>query len=125
MSKRPRRNHSAAFKAKVAIDALADGKTIAEVALKHDVHPNQVTEWRRQLIERAAGVFGGATAPETAPEETLSARQKGVPELCCASVQLLDDTLLVFRTDPPLARQTSSLSAWRCRPERQSFVPSL
>ncbi|MEJ8821558.1 transposase [Variovorax humicola] len=44
MSKRPRRNHSAAFKAKVAIDALADGKTIAEVALKHDVHSNQVPE---------------------------------------------------------------------------------
>lgn len=67
MSKRPRRNHSAAFKAKVAIEALTDGKTIAEVALKHDVHPNQVTEWRRQLIERAAGVFGGTTAPETPP----------------------------------------------------------
>ena len=62
MSKRPRRNHSAAFKAKVAIEALADGKTIAEIAQKHDVHPNQVTEWRRQLLERAAGVFGGATA---------------------------------------------------------------
>jgi len=67
MSKRPRRNHSAAFKAKVAIEALADGNTIAEVALKHDVHANQVTEWRRELIERAAGVFGGAAAPETPP----------------------------------------------------------
>ena len=53
MSRRPRRNHSAVFKAKVAIEALADGKTIAEIAQKHDVHPNQVTEWRRQLIERA------------------------------------------------------------------------
>jgi transposase len=60
MSRRPRRNHSAAFKAKVAFEALADGKTIAEIAHKHDVHPNQVTEWRRQLMERAAGVFGGS-----------------------------------------------------------------
>jgi transposase len=76
MSKRPRRNHSAAFKAKVAIDALADGKTIAEVALKHDVHPNQVTEWRRQLIERAAGVFGGATAPETPPVDLKALHAK-------------------------------------------------
>ena len=67
MSRRPRRNHSAAFKAKVAIEALADGKTIAEIAQKHDVHPNQEPEWRRQLMERAAGVFGGAVAPETAP----------------------------------------------------------
>jgi transposase-like protein len=55
------------FKAKVAIEALADGKTIAEIAHKHDVHPNQVTEWRRQLIERAAGVFGGAVSPEAPP----------------------------------------------------------
>jgi len=58
MSRRPRRNHSAAFKAKVAIEALGDGRTIAEIAQKHDVHPNQVTEWRRQLVDRAAGVFG-------------------------------------------------------------------
>ena len=64
MSKRPRRNHSAAFKAKVAIEAVADGKTIAEIAQKQDVHPNQVTEWRRQLMARAAGVFGGAVAPQ-------------------------------------------------------------
>jgi len=43
MSRRPRRNHSPAFKAKVAIEALDEGKTIAEIAHKHDVHPNQVT----------------------------------------------------------------------------------
>ena len=63
MSRRPRRNHSPAFKAKVAIEALGDGKTIAEIAHKHDVHPNQVTEWRRQLLERAAGVFGASAEP--------------------------------------------------------------
>ena len=62
MSRRPRRNHSPAFKAKVALDALRDGKTIVEIAQKHDVHPNQVTEWRRQLLERAADVFAGAAA---------------------------------------------------------------
>jgi transposase len=68
MSRRPRRNHSAAFKAKVAIEALTDGKTIAEIAQKHDVHPNQVTEWRRQLLDRAAGVFG---APVVAAEPSI------------------------------------------------------
>jgi transposase-like protein len=62
MSRRPRRNHSPAFKAKVALEAMKDGKTIAEIAGKHDVHPNQVTEWRRQLLERAAEVFGSAAA---------------------------------------------------------------
>ena len=58
------------------LKALADGKTIAEVALKHDVHPNQVTEWRRQLIERAAGVFGGATASEAAPVDLKALHAK-------------------------------------------------
>jgi transposase len=67
MSRRPRRNHSPAFKAKVAIEALGDSKTVADVAHKHDVHPNQVTEWRRQLIERAAGAFGAPAVPETPP----------------------------------------------------------
>jgi transposase len=76
MSRRPRRNHSPAFKAKVAIEALGDGKTIAEVALKHDVHPNQVTEWRRQLIERAAGVFGSATASEAPPVDLKALHAK-------------------------------------------------
>jgi transposase-like protein len=61
MSKRPRRNHSAAFKVKVAIEALVAGKTIAEIAQKHNVHPSQVTLWRRQLIERAAGRARGTT----------------------------------------------------------------
>ena len=63
MSRRPRRNHSAAFKAKVAIEALADGRTISEIAQKHDVHPNQVTERRRQPIDHAAGAFGAAATP--------------------------------------------------------------
>jgi transposase len=80
MSKRPRRNHSAAFKAKVAIEALADGKTIAEIAHKHDVHPNQVTEWRRQLIERAAGAFGGSVAPE-APSVDLKVLHAKIGQL--------------------------------------------
>ena len=76
MSRRPRRNHSAAFKAKVAIEALADGKTIAEIAQKHDVHPKQVTEWRRQLMERAAGVFGGAVAREAPPVDLKALHAK-------------------------------------------------
>ncbi len=53
-----RRNHSAQFKAKVAIEALAGEKTIHEIAAKHQIHPTQVTQWRRQLIDQAAEVFG-------------------------------------------------------------------
>jgi len=62
MSRRPRRNHSAAFKAKVALEAVKGDKTVAQIAQKHDVHPNQVTEWRRQLLERAIEVFAGGNA---------------------------------------------------------------
>lgn len=62
MNRRPHRNHSATFRAKVALDAVKGDKTIAEVAHKPDVHPNQVTEWRRQLLDRAADVFGGGGA---------------------------------------------------------------
>ena len=68
MSRRPRRNHSATFKAKVALDAVKGDKTITEVAHKHDVHPNQVTEWRRQLLDRAADVFGTGGAAEPAAD---------------------------------------------------------
>ena len=62
MSRRPRRNHSAVFKAKVAVDAIRGEKTLAELAKVHDVHANQITEWKNQLLERAAGVFGADTA---------------------------------------------------------------
>ncbi len=57
MSRRPRRNHSAAFKAKVAVEALKDGETLVELAEKFQVHPNQITEWKRLLTERASEVF--------------------------------------------------------------------
>lgn len=59
MSRRPRRTHSAAFKAKVALAAVRGDKTLAELAQQHDVHPNQITDWKNQLLSRAADVFGG------------------------------------------------------------------
>lgn len=62
MVKRTRRAHSATLKAKVALAALREDKTIVELAKQYDLHPNQNTEWKRQLVERAAEVFSGATA---------------------------------------------------------------
>ena len=66
MTKRTRRNHSPAFKAKVALAALKGEKTLAELAQQFDVHPNQITTWRGQLMEGAASVFGSDSNAESA-----------------------------------------------------------
>jgi transposase-like protein len=57
MTKRSRRNHSAAFKAKVALAAMKGDATLAQLAERFDVHPNQVTQWKSQLLKRALEVF--------------------------------------------------------------------
>src|SRR3982074_3005005 len=57
--KKPRRNHSAAFKARVALEAIRGEKTVAEIAAHHEVHPTQVTAWKTQLLENATAIFGG------------------------------------------------------------------
>jgi len=69
MSRRKRRNHSPTFKAQVALAALKGDKTLAELAQQFDIHPNQITDWRGQLLERAAHVFGdGAGKAEAEPD---------------------------------------------------------
>ena len=57
MSKRPRRNHSPAFKAKVALAAVKGEKTLAELVQQYDVHPNLINQWRARLLGGAADVF--------------------------------------------------------------------
>lgn len=85
LSRRPRRKHAPSFKAKLAIQALADGKTNAEIAQPLDVRPNQVTAWRRQLMERAADVFGGTVALEASADsggrQPLLGSPLGLPQI--------------------------------------------
>jgi len=64
MTRRPRRNHTAAFKAKVALAALKGDKTLAELAKQFDVHPNQITDWKVRLESGAANVFGEEKAEQ-------------------------------------------------------------
>ncbi len=67
MSKRPRRNHAPAFKAEVALDALKGEQTIMELAQRYQVHPNQITEWKKQLLEHAPEIFSQGRKPEQVP----------------------------------------------------------
>ena len=75
MTRRKRRNHSPEFKAKVALAALKGDKTLAELAQQFDVHPNQITDWKTQLQERSAVVFGEKPEKENGPDvQTMQAK---------------------------------------------------
>jgi len=67
MSKRPRRNHAPAFKAKVALEAQRGEQTIVELAERYQVHPNQITEWKRQLLAHAEEIFSKEREPDKGP----------------------------------------------------------
>lgn len=58
MGKR-RQRHSGDFKARVALEALKEMETASELASRHGVHPTQVSQWKRQLLENAAEIFEG------------------------------------------------------------------
>ena len=58
MTRRKRRNHASAFKAKVALAAVKRERTLAELAEQFDVHPNQSQDWKKRLVEGAEDVFG-------------------------------------------------------------------
>lgn len=83
MSKRPRRKHSSAFKAKVALAAIKGEKTLSELAQQYDVHPNQITDWRKQLLDGASNVFGAAEKSE--PTVDVKALHAKIGELTLAN----------------------------------------
>jgi transposase-like protein len=68
MAKRPRRNHGAAFKAKVALGAIKGGQTLVELAERFEVHPNQIAEWKKVLLENASEVFDKGKRSEREPD---------------------------------------------------------
>lgn len=68
MTKRPRRNHGAAFKAKVALEAIKGDKTLVELSERFQVHPNQIAEWKKQLLEKAPEIFDKGKPSQKEPD---------------------------------------------------------
>ena len=81
MQRRPRRNHTPAFKAKVALAAIKGDRTLAQLAEQFDVHPNQVTSWKAQLEGGAADVFGGSGHAAAQPAVYVKSLHAKIGEL--------------------------------------------
>ena len=79
MTRRKRRNHSPTFKGQVAIAALKGDKTLAELAQQFDVHPNQIADWKTQLMDRSAQVFGDS--PDKGGEPDIKTMQAKIGQL--------------------------------------------
>ena len=80
MSKRSRRNHSPVFRAKVALAALKGYNTLSALATQFDAHPTQITQWKAQLLERAADLFKGGSR-STEPPVDLKALHAKIGQL--------------------------------------------
>ena len=74
MPRRPRRNHSAAFKAKVALTAIQGDKTLSQLAEDFEIHANQIVEWKKHLLAEAASVFGASPIAEPVDLKPLHAK---------------------------------------------------
>jgi transposase-like protein len=82
MKRRARRNHTSAFKAKVALTALKSDRTTAQLAEQFDVHPNQIATWKEQLLEGAVDVFErGGSGKSSASEIDVKSLHAKIGEL--------------------------------------------
>ena len=79
--RRKRRNHSSAFKAKVALAAIKGDRTLAELSQQFDVHANQIQDWRRRLVEEADTVFGQGQRQREDNEEKVKELHEKIGQL--------------------------------------------
>ena len=81
MSRRPCRNHSPAFKSRVVLAAIKEENTLIELAQEFDVQPNQIKQWRDQILEGVTGIFGEAGKAEAAPVLDVKSLHAKIGEL--------------------------------------------
>lgn len=74
MIKRPRKKHSSAFKAKVALEAVKGQRTLNELAGQFEVHPTQIVQWKQRLVAGASDLFNGGVEHDAAQEAALRAQ---------------------------------------------------
>jgi putative transposase len=72
--KKGRRNHSAEFKARLALEAIKGIKSMSELASEYEVHPNQITRWKKQVLDEVPGIFSEKRKREADSEGELKAR---------------------------------------------------
>ena len=75
MTKKSRTKHSAAFKAKVALEAIKEAETLSELAKRFEVHPQMISNWKREFIARSSEIFS-----TKAPDEEAARREKALYE---------------------------------------------
>src|SRR5258707_3073718 len=107
MSRRPRRNHSAAFKAKVALAAIKGERTVAQLAEHFDVHPNQITAWKSQLEGNASEIFGPGGGPPAAPAVDVKSLHAKIGELTLEN-EFLERALT--KAGMPMSKRRSTLA---------------
>ena len=64
MKRKNRRSHDDTFKVKVVIESLKEEKTLAELSSKYEIHPNQISQWRKQFLQNAPKVFSGSKSEQ-------------------------------------------------------------